>query len=665
MSCEFLELRLAPKDFNRLEFHFTKYVGKEDFFKTLNDIKSLPSRKYDPKSKIWSIPKQHLNVAKNKFNEKLLVNIPEEDIKDCIDPKDIPDTHLYVDIPFTKHHKHQIYQIKGMNFLYLKKKALLADDVGYGKSIQAFGASRMLKKEGKAKRCLIICKATNIYDWDTKTPMHTFEKSMPIYGTINQRNKIYNDLEDGKLDDVFYFITSYETFRNDLGIIKTFDFDICIIDESLKIKNHQSQIGKAIHSVANFDYVWCLTGTPINNKPLDFYNTLKLLGVETCSFTTFKEKYAVLDFWGNPIKYVNLENLYEQVYPIMLRRDDELDLPDLINDYIYLKFPPKQQKGYNAIKKQMFEDEKDGFISKEIEKIKHNKNVVQKYYMIHEETKDKAFNFHFRGKKPKLDSLCDPIFDFYATKINKLSSRLEKENIPQVYIESELKETIDVEASIRFLHQDEFKQTNLTATNILAQTTKLRQATVSLELLGGDNVSVKLDWIKEFLEDLPHKDNKGKVIIFSFFRTFIDIIERELTKSGYKVCKITGKTNNKTVAENVHKFQNDPEYTIMLLTEAGKECHTLTTASYTIICDSLWSYSDEEQVIGRMNRFGQNQKMVVYRLIVKNSVDEKMEKIKKIKQAFFEYLVEGKRDADTLEVLDDLITEELLDEINI
>lgn len=113
------------------------------------------------------------------------------------------------------------------------------------------------------------------------------------------------------------------------------DFLVC--DESSKIKNNSAKMSKAAHRIAKqCKYRMILTGTPIQNNPLDFYSQYKVLdeNIFGKSFYSFKNQYAILGTYNQPVGWRNLPELVRKAHSIAFRvtKDEALDLPETIDE---------------------------------------------------------------------------------------------------------------------------------------------------------------------------------------------------------------------------------------------------------------------------------------------------------------------------------------------
>ena len=145
------------------------------------------------------------------------------------------------------------------------------------------------------------------------------------------------------------------------------------------------------------------------------------------------------------------------------------------------------------------------------------------------------------------------------------------------------------------------------------------------EHVKGDMKSGKFEYLKDMIKQII--DEKHRILLFSQFVDMLDIIKGWLQREGIPFEYLTGKTKDRQGA--VENFNNNPNIPIFLISlKAGGTGLNLTGADYVIHYDPWWNPAVEDQATDRAYRIGQTKKVFVYRLITKNTVEEKIQKIK-------------------------------------
>jgi|JI6StandDraft_1071083.scaffolds.fasta_scaffold00987_2 superfamily II DNA or RNA helicase len=167
---------------------------------------------------------------------------------------------------------------------------------------------------------------------------------------------------------------------------------------------------------------------------------------------------------------------------------------------------------------------------------------------------------------------------------------------------------------------------------VLQALTRLRQICCHPQLANAENSkaeSAKLTATLELIEELHAEGHK--VLLFSQFVSMLEILRERLTEMSIPYYWLTGSTNNRS--EVVDLFQNDSDACVFLLSlKAGGSGLNLTAASYVILYDPWWNPAVEAQAIDRAHRIGQTQPVMAYRMITKNTIEEKIMLLQQKKQ---------------------------------
>ncbi|MBV6512631.1 MAG: hypothetical protein FMNOHCHN_02140 [Ignavibacteriaceae bacterium] len=179
------------------------------------------------------------------------------------------------------------------------------------------------------------------------------------------------------------------------------------------------------------------------------------------------------------------------------------------------------------------------------------------------------------------------------------------------------------------------KGLNKSRIKILEGLLRLRQIANHPRLLKQKEVnkSGKFDEFR-LLADSVTKENH-KILVFSQFTKMLEILRHSAEKMGIQYAFLTGQTMNRE--EEVEKFQTNPEVKLFFISlKAGGFGLNLTAADYVIHYDPWWNPAAESQATDRAHRIGQNKKVFVYRLITRNTVEEKIIKLQEDKRRLAE-----------------------------
>ena len=159
---------------------------------------------------------------------------------------------------------------------------------------------------------------------------------------------------------------------------------------------------------------------------------------------------------------------------------------------------------------------------------------------------------------------------------------------------------------------------------ILEGLTKLRQICNSTALVPTEedfgNYSIKLE---NLIENIKEKTGNHKILVFSQFVKMLQIVKSRLEDEKIQYEYLDGQTTNRQ--NNVNNFQNNADVRVFLISlKAGGTGLNLTEADYVFIIDPWWNPAVENQAIDRCYRIGQTKNVMAYRMICKDTIEEKI-----------------------------------------
>ena len=178
---------------------------------------------------------------------------------------------------------------------------------------------------------------------------------------------------------------------------------------------------------------------------------------------------------------------------------------------------------------------------------------------------------------------------------------------------------------------------------ILAALTRLRQICCHPSLFLADYTegSSKLDQCMEIIEDATNGGHK--ILLFSGYTSMFSIIEKELNNRDIKYFKLTGATKVDERIQLVDEFNENPEIKLFLISlKAGGTGLNLTGADMVVHYDPWWNLSTENQATDRAYRIGQKNNVQVYKLITKNSIEEKIYELQQKKAELIDNMLSTK-----------------------
>jgi hypothetical protein len=159
----------------------------------------------------------------------------------------------------------------------------------------------------------------------------------------------------------------------------------------------------------------------------------------------------------------------------------------------------------------------------------------------------------------------------------------------------------------------------------------------------------KAEALLEQLEPLMEEGHK--VLVFSQFVELLDLLKPLLESRNWPLFYLAGDTENR--GKLVERFQSAEGAAVFLISlKAGGFGLNLTAASYVVLFDPWWNPAVENQAIDRTHRIGQTNKVMAYRLLIKNSIEEKIRELQKQKKALAEDVLGEAKFAQSLTLQD-------------
>jgi len=302
-------------------------------------------------------------LPKSKWNEILSTDLPDYDLP----------SNFVADL--------REYQKEGYNWIKFllenKLGALLADDMGLGKTIQTLaviqsminheyhpttvhrhmafeevekvlnGTSIIPPNQFYQGPTLVICPKSLLYNWQSEANKFCPTLKVMKYNGIH-RHKLISEFADMDL-----VIMSYGTMRNDIEILKCFEYRCVVLDESQAIKNPSSLTARNLLKLNARNRI-ALTGTPIENTLLDIWSQMNFLNPGLLGSYSFFENQFIkpIEKSSNAKK---AEELRKFIDPFVLRRTKSQvvkELPPKVEKIHYCEMSPAQEELYEKVKSQ-------------------------------------------------------------------------------------------------------------------------------------------------------------------------------------------------------------------------------------------------------------------------------------------------------------------------
>jgi SNF2 family DNA or RNA helicase len=175
--------------------------------------------------------------------------------------------------------------------------------------------------------------------------------------------------------------------------------------------------------------------------------------------------------------------------------------------------------------------------------------------------------------------------------------------------------------------------------HILEALLRLRQAAIHPGLIDQARVgepSAKLDMLLPQITEVLEEGHKA--LVFSQFTSMLGILRHRLEEDQIQYEYLDGQTQDR--AAPVERFQNNPDSKLFLISlRAGGLGLNLTAAEYVYLLDPWWNPAVEAQAVDRTHRIGQTQTVFAYRLIAKDTVEEKVLELQQTKREIVDAII--------------------------
>ncbi|WEV64528.1 DEAD/DEAH box helicase [Bifidobacterium sp. ESL0732] len=547
-------------------------------------------------------------------------------------------------VPESLAHVLRPYQVEGFRWLNAVADkgfgGILADEMGLGKTVQML--SYLVSRRNEQRNIgpnLIVCPASLVYNWAAECAKFAPELKVQVLAgskaarratlkntkawyegdkvgietTSSSQNETdgwqsasspqpIDDDETVKWVAPDVLITSYDLLRRDIDDYDGLECYCMTLDEAQYIKNHATKSARAVRTV-NARHRFALTGTPIENRLSELWSIFDFLMPGMLgTYKHFRDRFEMPILSGDENAQRKLQAF---VGPFILRRLKSQvlkDLPDKIENVITVQLEGEQRKLYAALEQQL--------------RATLNKQRDIEY---------KTGKIQILAQLTRLrQACCDPrlLFSNVGSNVVKKDAHVwgmpsrETERADDESID-ELSETADASANA-IVGNDGSAGYNASDASKAGTSTKPRKVS-----------SAKLDAIEELVSSC--QDAGRKMLIFSQFTSFLDLIAERLRKNHVAYNVITGATPKRKRLELVDQFNADDTPVFLISLKAGNTGLNLTGACVVVHADPWWNAAAQEQATDRAHRIGQTQDVNVYQIVAKDTIEERILKMQQSK----------------------------------
>ncbi|KIW02331.1 uncharacterized protein PV09_06476 [Verruconis gallopava] len=607
------------------------------------------------------------------------------------------------------------YQLEGLEWLTSIHRnglnGILADEMGLGKTIQTIAFLAYLREVQSYGPFLIAAPLSTTSNW-----LEEFKKwtpSVPVvlyHGTKQERAVIRKKhFRNPGTADFPVVITSYEMCMNDRNFLNKYQWGFLVIDEGHRLKNLDCRLIRELQTYPSANRL-LITGTPLQNNLSELWSLLHFLMPQIFAnfdqfeswfdFSELKQKQGYETILSEDRQKQLVTSLHAILKPFLLRRvkaDVEKLLPKKREYILYAPLTTMQRELYQAIL--------EGSSRKYLES-----KAAERLSMSRSVTPMSVSGRSSLGKRKASGHDSDCSTPAKSTKTSRESTpsrsvRIRKSKVQSYEELSDRKYFAQLEAE-QSHHEPEELSSGAEEEHIFAETLALAKKQIGQKKLQNPIMQLRLccdspyNFFNPFLLEgqngeagepdetlittsgkmmlldslLPALFKDGhKVLIFSQFKTQLDLLEQYAWFRGWKVCRIDGSIPQAERQAQITAFnapatgknKKDAVNLFLLSTRAGGQGINLAAADTVILYDSDWNPQQDLQAQDRAHRIGQVNNVIVYRLATRGTVEQslletaegkrRLEKLVIRKQRFREDNSKSRQEKDELEELQRLL----------
>lgn len=463
------------------------------------------------------------------------------------------------------------FQEEAVERMVDRGQMLLAMVMGAGKTPTTIAAIERLMDSDEISKTLVVVPASLKYQWLREINKFTNSRAVVIDGSPKARESLWRTALTCS-----YVIANPETLINDGDILSKVLFDAIVVDEATMLKSRSAKRSKFIKKIANrYHYRFALTGQPIENRPEELFSIMEFVDKDVLGrFDVFDRTFIVRDHFGKPTRYRNLKELNKTLTEHMIRktREDIQDqLPKVITQVIPVSFDSAGASLYE-------------FISKDLV------NEIQKAITQHGQSFD--LWSHYNGGQGN---------DAQGQIMARLTVLRMLCDNPQLVIDS----------AISFENPETAEGS--------AYASQLNKA----GWLSKINKTPKLDTVVEYIKEVLNEDPNNKVVLFSFFKKNLRLIQ-QATSSFTSSVLFMGGMSAEDRDKAKQRFAEDSNVRLFLSSDAGGYGVDLPNANYLISYDLPWSAGKLDQREARIIRLSSTfPHVTLTSFVMRGSIEER------------------------------------------
>ncbi|MBA0873481.1 hypothetical protein Goshw_002704 [Gossypium schwendimanii] len=482
---------------------------------------------------------------------------------------------------------------------------------------------------------LVVCPPSVFSSWITQLEEHTSPGKLKVYMYYGgERTK---EVEELKKYDII--LTTYSTLATEESWfdspMKKIEWWRVILDEAHVIKNVNAQQSKAVTNL-KATCRWVVTGTPIQNGSFDLFSLMAFLRFEPFSIKSYWRSLVQRPLaQGNKNGLSRLQVLMASISLRRIKGNNLVGLPPKTLQTCYVELSVEERELYDQI---------EGKAKNVIQEFIANDSLVRNYSTV-------------LGMLLRLRQICTSLallpLDlralFPSSNVEDVSNN--PELLKKMVVMLQDGEDFDCPICIfppvdvvitRCAHifcrsciLKTLQRTRpccplcrqpLSQSDLFSAPPKSSEADHT-EISSRNPTSSKVSALLSLLRESRDQKPATKSVVFSQFRTMLLLLEKPLTDAGFKILRLDGSMNAKRRAQVIEEFQvpgpDGPTVLLASLKASGAGIN-LTAASRVYLIEPWWNPAVEEQAMDRVHRIGQKEDVKIVRLIVRNSIEERV-----------------------------------------
>lgn len=503
-------------------------------------------------------------------------------------------------------------------------RLLIADEVGLGKTIEAGLVLTELRARHDVERVLVVCPSSLREKW-RREMKDKFDMKFDIYDT-KALMEVLDDYERDPDRSRFYGIVSLETIRQDavrerLSVVSP-DFDMVIVDEAHHMRNFetkQRKVGVVLSSTAMS--MLMLTATPVHIGNENLFSLLNILDAD--SFP---------DQWSTEQQLRANEPIV--LAQRMLARADvniaaviEVLQPDRLAPSI------KSNPAYDDVMARLGEAQAAGKDTKQVWRrmiVESQRSLAELNLIGHilTRTRKREVETDAPRRRPRTyrrpfsaveQKLYDNVTDFIINQMERHGTR----GIPVQWVLNSYQRRMasSIPAMVESICGNQATASDVEDVELPDDVDESEIDSAHAEFRAGlaailrrwpaEAKDTKYELFKSALDELRSKEPTGKVMVFAFFKPTLYYLKRRLADDGFDVHVVTGDVPPGLRPDILERFRLSDKFSVLLSSRVGSEGLDFQFCATMFNYDLPWNPMEVEQRIGRLDRIGQQSKVIV------------------------------------------------------